>query len=166
MHSSFIHRAQEMIDKGYERILILEDDVRLAPSFRRSLREVMAEADRIRPDWELIYIGRKRMSKNERQVAGSSMLAHPDYTYWTLGYALRRSGAIKLINQRPLQKIVAVDEYLPIMFDRHPNKEWLKNFEPRDLVALSAEPLLLEPTHYTGEPNYVSDTEDSKVFGI
>lgn len=28
---------------------------------------------------------------------------------------------------------------------------------------MSAEPLLVEPTHYTGEPNYISDTENSFV---
>ena len=34
-------------------------------------------------------------------------------------------------------------------------------FFPRDLVALSAQPVLVEPTHYTGQPGYVTDTEDS-----
>jgi collagen beta-1,O-galactosyltransferase len=42
-------------------------------------------------------------------------------------------------------------------------EEWVANFSPRDLITLSAEPLLVEPTHYTGEPNYISDTEDSFV---
>ena len=34
-------------------------------------------------------------------------------------------------------------------------------FYPRDLVALSAQPVLVEPTHYTGQQGYVTDTEDS-----
>lgn len=34
-------------------------------------------------------------------------------------------------------------------------------FSPRDLVAVSAQPVLVEPTHYTGQPGYVTDTEDS-----
>ena len=42
--------------------------------------------------------------------------------------------------------------------------EWKDNFEPRDLVGLSAEPLLVYPTHYTGENNYISDTEDSEII--
>ena len=42
-------------------------------------------------------------------------------------------------------------------------KEWISNFSPRNLITLSAEPLLVEPTHYTGEPNYISDTENSFV---
>lgn len=31
-------------------------------------------------------------------------------------------------------------------------------------MALSAAPLLLYPTHYTGEQGYISDTEDSGVI--
>lgn len=34
-------------------------------------------------------------------------------------------------------------------------------FAKRDLKAFSAMPLLVHPTHYTGEVGYVSDTEDS-----
>jgi collagen beta-1,O-galactosyltransferase len=41
---------------------------------------------------------------------------------------------------------------------------WKGYFPLRDLVALSAAPLLLYPTHYTGEEGYVSDTEDSTVI--
>lgn len=37
--------------------------------------------------------------------------------------------------------------------------EYLQYYEPRDLRAFSVEPLLLFPTHYTGEPGYFSDTE-------
>ena len=37
-------------------------------------------------------------------------------------------------------------------------------FSFKDLVALSAEPLLCYPTHYTGEANYISDTEESDVI--
>lgn len=145
-------------------ILILEDDIRFQPGFRKTLKSALEEADRLVSDWELLYIGRKRMSKNERRVEDSSLLAHPDYTYWTLGYILKRSGAQKLLAQEPLKKMVAVDEFLPIMFDRHPNKDWLSKFEPRNLNAISTEPLLLEPQRYTGEPHYVSDTEDSAIL--
>ena len=41
---------------------------------------------------------------------------------------------------------------------------WKEAYYPRDLVALSAEPLLIYPTHYLGEAHYISDTEDSKVI--
>lgn len=42
--------------------------------------------------------------------------------------------------------------------------EYMEPFEKRDLHAFSAEPLLIYPTHYTGEPGYVSDTETSVVW--
>lgn len=114
----------------------------------------------------MIYIGRKRLQNaNEYTVAEDiSNLVWVDYTYWTISYALTESGARKLIGQNPLSKMVAVDEYLPIMYDKHPNKEWLESFEPRDLIALSAEPLLVEPTHYTGEMGYITDTENSRII--
>lgn len=42
--------------------------------------------------------------------------------------------------------------------------EYMEPFERRDLHAFSAEPLLVYPTHYTGDPGYVSDTETSVVW--
>lgn len=52
-------------------------------------------------------------------VPGASVLAWADYTYWTLGYAITLSGARKLVSAKPLEKMIAVDEFLPIMFNRH-----------------------------------------------
>lgn len=40
----------------------------------------------------------------------------------------------------------------------------MEQFENRDLKAFSAEPLLVYPTHYTGDPGYISDTETSTVW--
>ena len=40
---------------------------------------------------------------------------------------------------------------------------WKEQFPQRNLVALSTIPLLIYPTHYTGESGYISDTEDSKI---
>ena len=37
--------------------------------------------------------------------------------------------------------------------------EWSSHFYPRNLVAMTAEPLLLYPTHYVGDKGYFSDTE-------
>lgn len=42
--------------------------------------------------------------------------------------------------------------------------EYMSHFEPRDLKAFSVEPLLIYPTHYTGEPGYISDTETSTIW--
>lgn len=66
------------------------------------------------------YLGRKRSANaNEPWVTGSKYIVHVDYSYWTLGYAVTYRGAKKLLEGKPLEKLVPVDEYLPIMFDRH-----------------------------------------------
>ena len=52
---------------------------------------------------------------------------------------------------------------VPVFFARD---GWKAAFSPRDLVALSVQPLLIYPTHYTGEPGYITDTEDSDVIDL
>lgn len=111
------------------------------------------------------YLGRKRLEDNEEPwIEGSDYLVRAGYSYWTLGYALSLRGARKLLDAKPLQNLLPVDEYLPILFDKHPQTVWKNYYPKRNLVALSAAPLLLYPTHYTGEKGYVSDTEDSTII--
>ena len=67
------------------------------------------------------YLGRKRLRiEEEEMVSENSRMAWPHYSYWTLSYMLSYSGARKLLDQKPLEKMVPVDEYLPIMFNKHP----------------------------------------------
>jgi len=153
---------ERMVKYHVNSALILEDDVKFEPYFVLQLQRVFEEGAKLLLNWDLIYLGRKRSpDAKEPFVEGSQYLVHPDYTYWTLGYALSLRGAKKLLAGKPLEKLVPVDEYLPIMFDRHNNASWKSAFEPRNLVAFSAEPLLIYPTHYTYEPGYISDTEKS-----
>lgn len=70
------------------------------------------------------YLGRKiLLGDKERAVAGSNFLIWPNYSYWTVAYALTDKGARKLLDQKPLKHLVPVDELLSIMFDRNPNGE-------------------------------------------
>lgn len=158
---------EEMINNGLAQVLVLEDDVRFEPDFRNQLQYLLEEANALsnKFHWELIYIGRKRFhSKPVEMVPGAQILAWADYTYWTLGYAISLSGARKLVSAKPLEKMVAVDEFLPIMFNRHINSEWSSHFYPRNLIAMTAEPLLLYPTHYVGDDGYFSDTETTGLI--
>ncbi|XP_037085406.1 glycosyltransferase 25 family member-like isoform X2 [Pollicipes pollicipes] len=156
---------QDVLAQGHERVIVFEDDVRFQPYFHYQLEQLMDEVEALRLDWDLIYLGRKILHSNEQWVEGARRLVRPDYTYWTLAYALTRRGAAKLVREQPLRKMVAVDEYLPIMFDRHPNAVWMDHFRERSLLAFSASPLLVHPIKYTGEPGYVSDTEDAVTIG-
>uniref|UniRef100_A0A673W3W8 Collagen beta(1-O)galactosyltransferase 2b n=1 Tax=Salmo trutta TaxID=8032 RepID=A0A673W3W8_SALTR len=147
-------------------VLVLEDDVRFEPRFKRRMMTIMEEVEKAQLDWDLIYVGRKRMQVHqpERSVEGVNNLVEADYSYWTLGYALSAQGARKLLAAQAFSKMLPVDEFLPVMFNKHPNSDFMSHFEPRDLKAFSVEPLLLYPTHYTGEPGYVSDTETSTIW--
>lgn len=51
-----------------------------------------------------------------------------------------------------------------VFFSLSPSVEYMSHFDPRDLRAFSVEPLLLYPTHYTGQPGYFSDTETSTIW--
>ncbi|XP_018577272.1 glycosyltransferase 25 family member [Anoplophora glabripennis] len=155
---------KEIVANGYENTLVLEDDIRFEPFFRLKVAKLMEEL-RGMPEWDLVYLGRKRLQENDEPwVEGSDQLVKVGYSYWTLGYVLSSSGARKLLDADPLSRLVPVDEYLPILFDKHPQDSWKKHFSRRDLVAFSAAPLLLYPTHYTGDKGYISDTEDSVII--
>ena len=86
------------------------------------------------------------------------------YSYWTLGYAITLEGARKLLAARPLDHLLALDEFLPIMYGQHPNLNWSAHFEPRDLRAFALYPVAVEPERYTHQPGYVSDTESTEII--
>ncbi|XP_064845780.1 procollagen galactosyltransferase 2-like [Oncorhynchus masou masou] len=161
-HSTWV----QLLERGLSKVLVLEDDVRFEPRFKRRMMTIMEEVEKAQLDWDLIYVGRKRMQvrQPERSVEGVNNLVEADYSYWTLGYALSAQGARKLLAAQAFSKMLPVDEFLPVMFNKHPNSDFMSHFESRDLKAFSVEPLLLYPTHYTGEPGYVSDTETSTIW--
>ncbi|XP_052221589.1 glycosyltransferase 25 family member-like isoform X2 [Dreissena polymorpha] len=156
---------QDVVAKGYEQVVVFEDDLKFEPYFRTKLAFIMRTVKERVPNWDLIYLGRKRLNrKDEVLLEGTESLVWPSYSYWTLSYLLSGRGARKLLAQEPLQKLLPVDEYLPVMFNKHPEASWKEPFHPRNLIALSSEPLLIFPTHYLGEPNYISDTEYSELI--
>jgi len=157
---------KDVAENGYEKVAVFEDDIRFEPFFRAQVKALLGHLQDLGLAWDLLYLGRKRLSEKEDWVEGSDRLVRPAYSYWTLGYLLSSSGAAKLLRARPLERLLPVDEFLPIMFDRHSEASWLNQFEVRDLVAFSVSPLLLYPTHYTGESGYISDTEYSETLPL
>ncbi|KAI4883009.1 hypothetical protein NFI96_020591 [Prochilodus magdalenae] len=155
-----------IVERGLKMSLVIEDDLRFEIFFKRRLQNLMEEVEEQGLDWDLIYIGRKRMQVDhpEKSVPNIHNLVEADYSYWTLGYMISLQGAKKLLRAEPLKKMLPVDEFLPVMYNKHPVEDYMSHFEPRDLQAFSAEPLLVFPTHYTGDPGYISDTETSTVW--
>ncbi|WAR30593.1 GLT25-like protein [Mya arenaria] len=105
---------KDMLEKGYKDVVVFEDDLRFEPYFRSKLNHIMKLVKHTVPDWDLIYLGRKRLNrKDERFVEGTDNIVWPSYSYWTLSYLLSAQGAKKLLAQMPLQNLLPVDEYLP-----------------------------------------------------
>lgn len=44
------------------------------------------------------------------------------------------------------------------------SKYWSSFYPERNLEALAVQPSLISPTHYTGDPSHVSDTEESAIL--
>ncbi|XP_054290734.1 glycosyltransferase 25 family member-like [Macrosteles quadrilineatus] len=153
---------QRVAESTNEVVMVLEDDVRFEPFFRQKVESLLEELKTLDLSWDLVYLGRKRLQeKDELFVPGSKMLVKPNYSYWTLGYLLSRSGAKKLLEADPLSNLLPVDEYLPILYDKHTEEKWKANFPVRNLQVFSAEPLIIYPVRYLYEEGYHSDTEDS-----
>uniref|UniRef100_A0A3B5L289 Cerebral endothelial cell adhesion molecule n=1 Tax=Xiphophorus couchianus TaxID=32473 RepID=A0A3B5L289_9TELE len=148
-----------------ELALIFEDDVRFEANFKRRVLRLMEEVEQVELDWDLIYLGRKQVNPGkEVAVENVRNLVVADYSYWTLSYAISQQGAQKLLNAEPLSKMLPVDEFLPIMYDKHPNEDYKSHFPNRNLQAFSTRPLLVQPCQYAGDPEWVSDTETSTLW--
>ncbi|XP_011894364.1 PREDICTED: probable inactive glycosyltransferase 25 family member 3 isoform X6 [Cercocebus atys] len=156
---------EEVVARGLSQVLVFEDDVRFESNFRGRLERLMEDVEAEKLPWDLIYLGRKQVNpEKEAAVEGLPGLVVAGYSYWTLAYALSLAGARKLLASQPLHRMLPVDEFLPIMFDQHPNEQYKAHFWPRDLVAFSARPLLAAPTHYAGDAEWLSDTETSSPW--
>uniref|UniRef100_A0ACB8ENC1 Procollagen galactosyltransferase 1 n=1 Tax=Sphaerodactylus townsendi TaxID=933632 RepID=A0ACB8ENC1_9SAUR len=165
-HAGIINSEKQIVERGLEKSVVFEDDLRFEIFFKRRLMNLLYDLEEEGLDWDLIYIGRKRMQVEhpEKAVPHIRNLVEADYSYWTLAYVISLQGAQKLLDAKPLSKILPVDEFLPVMFDKHPVTEYMEHFENRNLLAFSVEPLLVYPTHYTGDDGYISDTETSVVW--
>ncbi|XP_055516084.1 procollagen galactosyltransferase 1 isoform X1 [Leucoraja erinacea] len=156
---------KEVVDRKLNKAVVFEDDVRFEGHFKRKLTRLLSDIEDVALEWDLIYLGRKLVNPGQEEaIPGVRNLVVAEYSYWTLAYAISLQGAEKLVNSQPLTKMLPVDEFLPIMYDKHINEEYKELYPKRDLLALSVNPLLVFPTHYTGEPGWFSDTESSTIW--
>lgn len=155
---------QEVVEKNYSKVIIFEDDIKFERAFRaRWLKrlELLEEFISNGGEVDLVYLGRKPQGSRAEEKAPVEGFVYPEYSYWTIGYMLTSTGARKLLDTQPLQKLIPVDEYFPILFDKHPETKWSEQFPNRTVIAFSVHPLLIYPTHFVGDAQYTSDTENS-----
>ena len=103
---------EKLINENIEKALILEDDVVIKnPDFISIIDNIPTDA------YDLIYVGRKKMSNNkeEQAIDINSSLVKPTFSYWGCAYVLTLSGAKKLCHSDYLNNIIINDEYMPYM---------------------------------------------------
>lgn len=50
----FVLSVHQVLERGLDRVLVLEDDVRFEPRFKRRLQAIMEDIDKAQLDWDLM----------------------------------------------------------------------------------------------------------------
>ncbi|XP_074596202.1 glycosyltransferase 25 family member-like [Brevipalpus obovatus] len=152
---------QEVVERNYSKVIIFEDDAKFETAFRtkwmkhvENLEEYLSNGGQV----DFVYLGRKLLVSRTEKEAPVEGFVYPEYSYWANGYMLTSTGARKLLDTQPQQKMIPVDELFPMLYDKHPRKKWAEQFPNRTLIAFSVQPLLLHPIYHYGDAHYISDT--------
>ena len=168
---------KKMIDENIDEAIILEDDVVINnPKLLQNIQSIKNNS------YDFVYLGRKKMTDMIEETCEDmhSDLIRPGFSYWTCGYLISRSGANKLCDERYLNNLIAIDEYIPYMYGAsefyHKNSIRLLDEsykEIRDSVghldAYAFEPQMVSPNtkafsqSSTFHSEYCSQTRDDVV---
>ncbi|XP_075248613.1 putative inactive glycosyltransferase 25 family member 3 [Convolutriloba macropyga] len=164
----------EIVENRLALTLILEDDVQFATSngdveeFRTQLDGFVKEF--VRLDGDLLYLGRQ-IKESDVQCSHCRQLVKPSYSYGSYAYLLSLEGARKLLSTDVLANMIAVDEYLSLMFDENPRFDsWNLSDDDRS-IFLDAYSVPLEMADVLwymtdGTKWLLSDTEESVVINV
>ena len=141
---------EKIVSEKQDNVLIIEDDA----DFGNVLEHQLDKID-VPKDYDLLYLGRKIFNDNEAQINKDIVI--PNFSYWTVGYMLSYIGAKKLMESGYNKKIIPVDEFLPIMYNKSSILEYNKN----NFKAYATKEKIIKP-----EPNafLVSETEKSEFY--
>jgi glycosyl transferase family 25 len=129
--------------KGYENILILEDDFNPNQPIDWSDFDELEEFD-----YDLIYLSRilqDGFSGVEDRRVGLRNFVSPGFSYQTHAYILSRNGIKKLVETNvPVlkQNLIAADEFLPATYTWHPRQDLRCMFvQNMQALALNSKPI-------------------------
>ena len=117
---------KDAFKKGYNKILILEEDFKV-------LREWNENDIQTNEEWGLFYLGRNRVGEDQEQI--TETIVRPGYSYCTHAYMLSRMGIQRLLEQNFEKTIMPVDEFLPATYIEHPRADL--SYIWRDTIALA-----------------------------
>lgn len=149
---------EEIVDKQLKEVLILQDGVTFERYFRFLAQSALDKARTLLTNYDFIYFGKSlyENATDDEIIPAAKYLRKPGFSFSSRGYVLTLNGAKKLIKSDPLRKMVPVDEYVSIIYDKHPDKMFKKYFPVRNLNAYAVEPSILQDLYER------SDTENSK----
>lgn len=155
---------EQIVDLGLDEVLILEDDISFQHYFKFMAEAALSEARTLLSNYDLIYFDRHQPKNFEdgASVKGSKYLKEAGFSLTARAYLLTFTGAKKLINAKPLKKLIPVDEYLNVMSNKHPNEELKSHFSKRELNAYAVIPNIINPLYEKGHRKFLSDTENSR----
>jgi len=138
--------------------LILEDDVIIPDNFLSKLENITFEITKI-PNWDLIYLGRKKMNfgKDDEEY-DNNLFIKCGTSWWCCGYIINKKACNYILNSKIKENLITIDEYLPIVSGCcYP--EYLAHFKiDRILECYSLKELIIYPN---SDAFFESDTENS-----
>lgn len=122
---------EDIIDKGFERVLVLEED--FLPLRRIS---ELSEDELSTEPWDICYLGRNKIddSIGEEQISKNFVI--PSASYNSHAYLLSNSGAEHLLNAGIKESVIPIDEYL-IACQGLSHREDLNNIVHSNISAIS-----------------------------
>jgi glycosyl transferase family 25 len=149
---------KDALQKGYETILILEED--FLPNGSIELKDI-----KVPLEYDLLYLGRNKVdaSISEEEFGDFYM---PSYSYNTHAYMLSKSGIEKLVARNLQDNIIPADEFLSATFCVHPRQDIRDLFTHPDVLAFALKqqaigqiprnirPSTIEPVELVSKPKY------------
>lgn len=146
------------VENNINYAIILEDDVIIPDKFDKEINKTITKLKNI--NWDLCYIGRKKMKKDIKQL---DYFVIPNYSYWTCGYIINLKGMKKIIQSNFIKNIMPIDEFISLIGNISPYEQYKKYYNFEEFKIVSVKDLYIKP-----EPNAfkTSDTENTKIVDI
>lgn len=116
--------------KGYENILVLEED--FLSSGSTALKNL-----KLPTQYDLLYLGRNKVDESVAELEVEDDFYVPSYSYNTHAYMLSRSGIKKLVAYNLQDRIIPADEFLSATFCLHPREDIKQLFGDPTINALA-----------------------------
>ena len=99
----------------------MEDDADFNNDFFHILKTMYSEVIQNDKNWDILYLGRNRIDKNNKEL--SQNIEHANYSYNAHCYLISNQACNKISKLNTKNKIVPYDEFLSSLSWSHPRSE-------------------------------------------